>query len=679
MAMVVTKIMSFFKKAVSPSDGETRAVYDPSGTSLIVAALVFLIASASASFQVGAVGLIAGRALSVLGAALLLKAAVKPLAPRDGSYTGACFLLLGVALENVSRLFTVPLSSLSHFSIAAAVSSLLLYLVLPRYRDSLRAITGAGAFVYCLTISTAVSKSFSAPAILFPFATSLLPSLMLAAYMYTADAKAFPRVGSNKALYALAFFSVPSYAYLSAAGYLAGETDGLSLLYRTLPVFSLLLVAPCILVYLLNRGNADASALLRPLTVFVLALAVLVPSAASVRFRDIAGVETSYEYAKRSATNLLATGSVDAMTADKGAGPRDFYRGLSFEDCDRQNARDCFITYYDTMAMRYGVIHAVKDIIDKVKNNKGTNFPSHCHQTVHNLGQMAYTVAKTFADAAAIDPQVCGTGYTHGLWEQKFVEIGNKEMFDNTGSLCTELNMVSPWYKWTCHHILGHIMSQTLSMDPATAAAYCTKVTDPQALTDCLTGAWMNFFQDDVVIEKMRKDGDMLNLFGVCYGAPQSTKFFCYQELFPVIYAMVGGSDYEASQACLTYAEPSRGTGDPWLLTSENYADRCVQGLARGLSASSAIDYRLIATRCRDMLPGAQDPCLTAGAASVVLNTGSTTAAFEVCAAVSDQAYREYCYFWSKHARTLLANGPNDFNLPQEGEIRVPETPKKDN
>jgi hypothetical protein len=361
------------------------------------------------------------------------------------------------------------------------------------------------------------------------------------------------------------------------------------------------------------------------------------------------------------------------MTEEIGAGPRDEFRGKDFAFCDQLNSRDCFITHYDDIALRDGVAAAITNIVEKVKNNKGKTFPAHCHQVVHNLGQMAFMLADRFGDAAAIDPQVCGTGYTHGLWEQQFEIIGTGPMFAKTGSLCKELNMVSDWYKWTCHHILGHMMAAKLAADPTRAVEYCNDVKDPQGFTDCQTGGWMNFFQDDTVIAKMRAEDSFEDLFGVCWGASGSTKFFCYQELFPVIYSMVDGDDFAAGQVCLTYAEPSRGTGFPWTVAAQNFTDRCIQGLARGIGASSAQNPVLMRDRCLTMPKEAHDPCLTATAASYVLNTGGANVAFNICKAVADEAYREYCYFWTKHARKLLANGPNNQNLPGEDEVRLPE------
>jgi hypothetical protein len=400
-----------------------------------------------------------------------------------------------------------------------------------------------------------------------------------------------------------------------------------------------------------------------------LALAMLSSSASA-----LLPLERSREEGISVATDVVSADLQlsDGMIAEIGAGPRDEFRGLGFYDCDQLNSRDCFITHYDDIALRHGVAAAVDDLVERVKNNQGATFPAHCHQVVHNLGQMAFQLADEFEDAAALDPQVCGTGYTHGLWEQQFEILGTDAMFTRTGSLCQELNMVSDWYKWTCHHILGHLMAAKLAADPGRAVEYCNNVTDPQGFTDCQTGGWMNFFQDDTVIAKMRASGSLEDLFGVCWGASDSTKFFCYQELFPVIYSMLG-DDYAAGRACLDYSEPSRGSGFPWTVEAQNFTDRCIQGLARGIGASSAQNYMLMRDRCLLMPEAAHDPCLTAAAASYVLNTGGATTAFEICKVVKDQAYREYCYFWTKHARKLLANGPNSENLPDDGEVRLPE------
>jgi hypothetical protein len=93
--------------------------------------------------------------------------------------------------------------------------------------------------------------------------------------------------------------------------------------------------------------------------------------------------------------------------------------------------------------------------------------------------------------------------------------------------------------------------------------------------------------------------------------------------------------------------------------------------MARVLGVANGYDYRVIMSRCSSIEDQRQvDTCLTAGAASIVLNTGSVSAGIELCERVEDKGYREYCYIWIKQTGVLLASGPNSENMPKFGEIR---------
>jgi hypothetical protein len=629
----------------------------------------FLLTLTSLSERTAGVGLVAGRVLALVGAALLaLQALPSTRSPRVRGLGRPAVLLLfaGAIGEGGTRLLARSLS----FPPGPTVLTLLvltpaLYLVVAhpfRYPRTLAVLGLLSLGV--LTASGGPSLPDTA-SVVSGASASLLPVLGLVLILRR-FVSATPVSRGESGLFAgaavLGLFGLARTVAVFRLEdmYSSTVSRGALLALAAAALGGILAVLPRPLL-----RTRSSSLLAAPLSLVLLAAAV--PSLTALD-RDVReGLPQSTDAVE---ADLRL---VQGMTAEVGAGPRPEFRGKGFYDCDRLNSRDCFITHYDDIALKKGVAAAVADVVEKVKNNKGGTFPAHCHQVVHNLGQMAYQLASQFGDAADLDPQVCGTGYTHGLWEQQFEILGTDVMFARTGSLCKELNMVSDWYKWTCHHILGHMMSAKLSNDPTSASEYCTKVQDAQGLTDCLTGGWMNFFQDDVVIARMRADGKLENLFGVCYGAPQSTKFFCYQELFPVIYSMLNGDDFAAGQACLDLSEPSRGTGLPWTVNAQNYTDRCIQGLARGIGASSNQNYFVMRDRCLSMPQAAHDPCLTAAAASYVLNTGGAKTAFEICKVVGDQAYREYCYFWTKHARALLANGPNSENLPGENEVRLPE------
>lgn len=389
----------------------------------------------------------------------------------------------------------------------------------------------------------------------------------------------------------------------------------------------------------------------------------------------ISGITIDAAPEKKVITELLSYSAsadgVSKMTADSGAGPKARFRGYTFERCDELNDRDCFITHYDDIAIRKGLRVAIVDITGRVQNNEGMNFPAHCHQVVHNLGQIAIELTNDFAKVSSLDPQVCGTGFTHGLWELTFEQIGDEAIFTSPGKLCAELNMVTDWYKWSCNHILGHILTTRMMSDPSRAMEFCNEVAQ-RNITDCLAGGWMGFFQDDYILQAVVESGNAQDLFNICYGVESGmNKYFCYQELFPAIYK-VYPEDADAGKSCIELSENPGGVGQPWDSLRLDYATRCVMGLSRAIAVSSDYDYRKIAPRCLSMPLEAQAPCLASAGASIVLNTGSVTAGNEVCKEIVDKNWRGYCYYWTRHSHDLLADGPNSDNMPKFGETRLP-------
>ena len=376
----------------------------------------------------------------------------------------------------------------------------------------------------------------------------------------------------------------------------------------------------------------------------------------------------------RQAPIALEEGSVgNGMTGEKGAGPKARYNGISFEDCDRMNKRDCFITYFDQYAQANGVEETLKMIVGMVENNEGATFPKHCHQVVHNLGQMTMeSTGQNFTKSVGLDPMVCGTGFVHGMYEQALNALGTTAMFKDTATVCAELGMNNDFYRWTCSHILGHLMMASSMANPTEAMEYCLNGALVNK-TDCLAGGWMNFFQDDQILDYVGSRADVKKVFEVCYGTQTGlVKMVCYQEMFPAIYRVTNGDDYAAGKACLDYSEAAGTDKEPWSIYALNYRDRCAQGLARAVAVSSDYDYRRVPPRCLAMPREIRNGCLAAAAGSVVTNTGSLDAGLAVCKYIDEQRYRNYCMFWVKDARIILTQGPNAENLPKDGEFRLP-------
>lgn len=364
------------------------------------------------------------------------------------------------------------------------------------------------------------------------------------------------------------------------------------------------------------------------------------------------------------------------MIGDEGAGPRAQFKGIEFEDCDKYSIRDCLITYFDEIANRDGVQAAIDDVVSKVQTNTGTTFPTHCHQVIHNLGQLAFELTDgDFALVSSYDPQVCGTGFIHGLYEKYFNRYGSY-IFTNTGDVCKDMNLIQDWYAWTCNHILGHIISTKMINNPNVAAEFCLQLLGKEYFADCESGAWMNFWSDDLVTEYFGNNftGEPEEVFKVCYGATREVKFYCYQEIFPVLAKISNMNFPMMAQWCQEYSEPARGIGPIYLDAALDYSDRCMQGVARAIAVVSGYDYRLATIQCAS-LPGiTAAQCLSAAGASIVLNTGSVSGGMEMCERVKNKGYRDYCYIWVKQVATMLSQGPNAQNMPKFGETRTPST-----
>lgn len=599
----------------------------------------------------------AGAAANILGASLVLNAAATVSNTPEMNALPLLVSVLAAILTSISIRFVDMVSPLQIRGLMLAATAAWVYTQLPVNDVAAITLGTLAALAPALSLRAVLSKQRQILwlAIGSWVAVGLAIARVATSAYATHDAQVIARetLGSIPPSRALVpFSSIPEVEQLRISSWLT---------------LSLIAVAGGILFLLATRARK-----LRRFAVVGLTLASLLGSAG---FASAADIEPSTAFTKLLDTSLTKEGGA-TMLSTQGAGPKEAYRGFTFEQCDVLESRDCFITFFDDIALRDGVKASVDLLVYKTKNNLGANFPAHCHQVIHNLGQMAIEItAGDFNQVSKLGPQVCGTGFTHGSWELMFNRIGTSKMFTDTGTLCSDLGMPNDWFRWTCHHIMGH-MIMTASMDnPAKAMEYCSSIKLTVTRNDCLAGGWMNFFQDDYVVDYFRSGkGSPQDLFNICYGAQiGETKVFCYQELFPVIYSITNGDDYLAGKLCLELSEPTAGKGDAWSSLSLNFADRCAQGLARAVAVSGDYDYRRIPQRCNAMPEPMRAPCLSSSAASVVLNTGSQTAGVAVCASIPEDMYRAYCVFWAKNSQRLLAQGPNaSTDLPKDGQIRLP-------
>lgn len=341
-----------------------------------------------------------------------------------------------------------------------------------------------------------------------------------------------------------------------------------------------------------------------------------------------------------------------------GVGYKDELRGKTFKECDEGNTvgRDCFITLYVDLAKEKGVDAALKDAIDAVNNNRGTKFAAHCHQVTHAIGQFAAATdyKDKPIDGLKLEPQICATGYTHGVFEAYWKPISTPDLLVKTPEACKDLGMDKGFYRWTCNHILGHVLVQRDELNPGPQLRSCLKIPDEHSANDCLSGGWMQFFSDDPILAMFKaKNATYTDIFKYCNDEPLQSQRMCYQETFPSL-SIIRNSNFTTEMSDCKNA------------TDETNMIWCIQGVARAIAITGGYTVKFAKEECAKVEAGMiRDYCYTASAASITLNAGIITETRLMCDLVLAKDVNAYCKRWVRDSRKLISSGPNSQNIPK--------------
>jgi hypothetical protein len=114
----------------------------------------------------------------------------------------------------------------------------------------------------------------------------------------------------------------------------------------------------------------------------------------------------------------------------------------------------------------------------------------YCHPVAHELGHAA--LAKyhgDFATAARFRNDVCGSGYLHGLVEEKLSQ--SPDPARDVTALC------APQQSASCVHGIGHGAMFVSHLNVAGAEGLCSRFTTGDAVTACSEGIFMQLFEPD--------------------------------------------------------------------------------------------------------------------------------------------------------------------------------------
>ena len=341
-----------------------------------------------------------------------------------------------------------------------------------------------------------------------------------------------------------------------------------------------------------------------------------------------------------------------------GVGYKNYLRGKTFQECDIAGTvgRDCFITLYVDLAKSKGMDFAINDILNAIRTNRGTTLPAVCHQVTHKLGELAgATIFKNrILDGLKMEPQICATGFTHGILTVYWNKYSNKELSSHAATACSELNLGGEYYRWTCNHILGHELVSRDELNPGPQLRACLTIKDKRSSEDCLSGGWMQFFSDDPILAMFVKvKARPSTVFAYCDKEPLISQRMCYQETFPTLSILTGSAFTQMLNLC-TLAKDA--TDKIW----------CLQGVGRDIAISFNYTTEQTTVECLKTAGEVRDYCLTAAAASITLNTGSTEKTYAMCVLVEDKNIKAYCNRWVRDSRKLIQSGPNTENTPKK-------------
>ena len=118
----------FFKNYSSGTQQTNRPFYDVPGNILTIVGLLFMFALSFRYMQLEAIPLIAARALCIAGFAYILQSTIKPVFTQNKLLMGTDMLLIGIILENLTRMFSKPFADSTSLSVVLSLSALVLYI-----------------------------------------------------------------------------------------------------------------------------------------------------------------------------------------------------------------------------------------------------------------------------------------------------------------------------------------------------------------------------------------------------------------------------------------------------------------------------------------------------------------------------------------------------------------------
>lgn len=220
-----------------------------------------------------------------------------------------------------------------------------------------------------------------------------------------------------------------------------------------------------------------------------------------------------------------------------------------------------------------------KVAMDQLKKMLSNNeIANQCHAITHIIGNNAYLKYKDINKALQYYDEMCGSGYIHGIIEQRFASIKSDfEVYQILPTICAPENL------GICFHGVGHGFMWYSSDNLPKALSDCDDLQISYRINNCYDGVFMENFEGDHDVHPTN------------YINPQNPSYPCNQ------------LDAKYKESCYFYSAryylalyPTKYMdGFAWCRTQENgYQLTCIKGIGSAMMKQNLNDPNLVAGYC---------------------------------------------------------------------------------
>lgn len=230
-----------------------------------------------------------------------------------------------------------------------------------------------------------------------------------------------------------------------------------------------------------------------------------------------------------------------------------------------------------------------------------------CHTLAHALGRSAYQKYKDVNQAFSYEEELCGSGYLHGVIEERIAQ--SKNIYQDLQTMCG-LNAGS------CVHGMGHGLMYYTENDLPKALTLCNTLITSRERTLCYEGVFMENFNTDQAIHPT-KHRDEKNVLYPCTAQEAQYKSICYFYVADYYYLLNENDFVGALKVCDT--------------VEQGYKNSCINGFGSRSMKRSISNPLKIEKICSGLSANEKTSCLDGMVGYFLVHNFSVSKAQTLC------------------------------------------------